>query len=184
MNSIIINKDFENITNTWKKIFSEFIIVIVEDNNKLYEEHRFNCKFLNELNTCPSVWTNIFLENFKSNISDYNGINDNDTVNGSNEYSVLFMNIVYNNFIEYQFEGMPIETIKQYLKYLCIQSGLGDTYYSDVNNNIDSMNNNEKIEFSKSLIVRSSIQFSILYKDFIEDTFINILHPTSAVYLK
>lgn len=184
MNSFIINNDFENITNTWKQIFTEFIILIVKDNNNFYEEHRFNCKLLNELNTCPSVWTNIFLENFKSNITDYNGITYHGTVNGSNEYSVLFMNIVYNYFIEYQFEGMPIETIKQYLKYLCLEAGLGENYYCDVNNNIDIMNNNEKMEFSKSLIVCSSVQFSILHKDFIEDTFINILRPTAAVYLK
>lgn len=179
MTTTITNPEFENITNKWKQIFADFIEIIIDENINSYETYNFNCKVLRKHDVCPSIWSELFLSNFKQNITDvYNGT---DIVN--NAYSEVFMRVVLIYFNEYQFIDMHIEPIKQYLKYLCLQARLGENYYADIDENIDVMSNNEKVGFGRSLIVCTSLQFLKLQFVFIQDTFTNILTPP-AIYLK
>lgn len=179
MTTTITNPEFENITNKWKQIFADFIEIIIDENIDSYETYNFNCKVLRKHDACPSIWSELFLTNFKQNITDYY----NGTEILDNSYSELFMRIVLNYFNESQMINMHIEPIKQYLKYLCLQAGLQENYYADIDENIDFMSNNEKVGFCRSLIVCTSVQFLRLHNEFIQDTFTNILTPP-AIYLK
>ena len=177
MNTAINNTEFEIMTNKWKQIFSDFIELIVVDDGNTYETYRFKCKLLRNMNACPSIWTTLFLDNFSQNIQ-YDALDDD-----NEEYSIIFMKIVFNYFNEYLFEDMPIQTIKQYLKFLCVQAEKGEDFYADIDDDTDIMNNDDKMTFCKSLIVLTSLEFLRLHTEFIQDTFMNMITP-SAIYLK
>jgi hypothetical protein len=179
MTTIITNPEFENSTNKWKQIFADFIEIIIDEKIDSYDSYNFNCKVLRNHEACPSIWSKLFLTNFKQNITDvYNGT---DIVN--NTYSGIFMRVVLIYFNEYQFIDTRIEQIKPYLKYLCLEAGLGENYYADIDENTDFMDNGEKEGFGRSLIVCTSVQFLRLHKVFIQETFTNILTPL-AICLK
>jgi hypothetical protein len=176
MNTAINNTEFENMTNKWKQIFADFIELIVDDDGNTYETYRFKCTLLRNMNACPSIWTTLFLDNFSQNIQ-YDALDDD-----NEEYSIIFMKIVFNYFNEYQIEDMQIEPIKQYLKFLCVEAGKGEDFYADIDDNTDDMNNHDKTSFCNSLIVLTSLEFMRLHTKFIQDIFMNILTP--AICLK
>lgn len=172
MNATIINNDFENITNTWKNIFSDFIELVVVDGDNIYGQRVF--KILREINAEPGIWTKLFLENFTANIIyEYEG----------NAILEVFLSLVFRNFNELHIMSTQIEPIKQYLKHLCVELELGENYYADVDENTDNMDNDTKTQFCISLLQCTSRQFAELNKKFIEDIFINILTPP-ATYIK
>lgn len=166
------NNDFENITNTWKNIFVDFIELVIADGDNIYGQRVF--KILREINAEPSIWTKLFLENFTANIVyEYEG----------NDILQVFLSLVFVHFNELQFMITQIDQIKQYLKHLCVELDLGENYYADIDLNTDDMDNDTKTQFCISLLQCSSTQFAELHKNFIKDTFINILTPP-ATYIK
>lgn len=177
MTATITNTEFENITNKLKQIFADFIEIITDENIDSYHRYNFNCNVLRKTNACPSIWTKLFLTNFQQNITYvYTDIRDT-------TYTAVFTRIVLIYFNEYQIIDSQIETIKQYLKHSCLEAGIGENYYTDIDENTDFMDNGEKEGFVRSLIVCSSIQFLRLHKLFIQETFTNILTPP-AICLK
>ena len=171
MTQTMNTNDFVNITNTWKQIFAEFIEFVIDENDNIYEQNIF--KSLRKTNASPTTWTKFFLENLEANlIYEYNG----------SEYSEFFMSIVYANFNDLEIMMSQMETIKQYLKFLCIESRLGENYYRDIDENTDIMDNDDKKQFCKVSLICTSIQFAGLHKNFIEDIITNNLTPN--IHLK
>lgn len=166
-----IHNDYENITNKWKQIFVDFIVSIIDDNGKSYTTYRITRGQLDVTRDHPTLLSKIFLLKFSQNMRCYGSI-----PNENKRYSEVFIKIVCNYFN--LFANAEIETIKQYLKYLCVQAGLGENKYGDIDEDTTIMNNDEKLEFVKSLFIVTSEHFVELHKEFIEDTFINIMTPS------
>ena len=177
MNATMNNNDFEINTNKWKQIFTDFIELIVEDNDGIFETYGFNFKLLTEysVNFLKGI-SKLFINRHIENIL-YSNFDENE------EYSVIFLEIVYKYFNEYQFVETPTEEIKQYLKFLCVVSGTGDYLYPDINEDPYFMDIDDKTKYYKSLICLTSLEFLKLHQEFIEYIFMNILTP-SATYLK
>jgi hypothetical protein len=165
-----INNDFENITNTWKNIFANFIELIIHDTDNIYEEHIF--KILRKSNACSTVWTKIFIENFQAHLTyQYDGPT----------YPELFMSVVFTNFNDLEFMTTQLETITQYLKYLCVEAKLGENYYNDLDDNTDIMENDDKMLFCRLSLICTAIQFANLHKSFIQDVIENNLTPATCL---
>ena len=171
MTATINTNDFVNITNTWKHIFAEFIEFVLDENDNIYEQNIF--KSLRKVNACPTTWTKLFLENLEANlIYEYDG----------SAYSEFFMSIVYANFNDLEIMITQMETIKQYLKFLCVEARLGENFYSDIDENTDIMNNHDKTQFCKVSLICTSLRFAVLHKNYIQDIITNNLTPN--IYLK
>lgn len=171
MSVSVDTNDFTNMTNKWNQIFVDFIDLIFNENSIIYEERIFKILRLSTESQSPSKWTDLFIENFTMKlIYDYEGP----------EYSEVFMNCAFTHFNETPITEEIIMLI-QYLKYLCVDVESGENYYENFynNENTEIMNNEEQLDYCKSLIINISMKFLEKNKNFIKDIFNDMLSPTT-----
>lgn len=171
MNPSITNPEFENIANKWKQIFANFIEIIIDENDNIYEQSIF--KFLRNSNADPSIWSTLFLENLVTTL--LYELYDLD-------YSQLLLKNIFTIFNDLESRPTQIEPIKQYLKFLCVERGLKENYYNNIDEDTDIMDDDGKTRFFTALFICTAIQFAHLHQHLIQDIITNNLTPNT--YLK
>ena len=170
----ITNNQIENITNTWKQIFANFIELTMYDNGDIYGMRIFT--LLRDSNTCPGIMTELFLKKFKNNLMDNLG----ELIEPA--YNVLFMTIVFENFGDLEIMKTQNKVIQQYLKYICEKAQLPNDFYNynDFRENTDLFDDDfDKRDYCRFALIATAIQFIYLHKSFIEDIITNTLTPNT-----
>lgn len=161
--------EFSDITYNWKQIFADFIEFIINDNNNKYGHTKY-FEILKHIEADINIWAAIFLRDFKLNVFI------------EKQYAEVFKKFVFTYFNKLQFEETQTYTMKQYLKYLCVQLGIIYFYDEEFNKDTNEMDQNEKKWFCNYLIIATSIKFATLHTDLIEQIFNNMLTP--SIHLK
>jgi hypothetical protein len=161
--------EFSNITNTWKQIFADFIEFIINDHNNTCGLSR-DFEELRNSEADPNSCSKTFLEVFTFYIY------------LRNEYIYIFKQFVFAYFNELEFQETRSYTMLQYLQFLCVRLGTEERYQEYYNQDITTIEPNEKEWFCNYLIILTSAHFAKSHADFIEETFNNLMNPQS--YLK